>query len=78
VQARISRQKLRGKIGNTIQVLVDEVQGATAIGRSSADAPEIDGVVRVKGAKGAKPGDLLTVRVQSATEHDLQAVVVPA
>jgi ribosomal protein S12 methylthiotransferase len=78
VQARISREKLRGKIGNTIQVLVDEVQGATAIGRSSADAPEIDGVVRVKGAKGAKPGDLLTVTVQSATEHDLQAVVVPA
>ncbi|MGZ5651667.1 MAG: 30S ribosomal protein S12 methylthiotransferase RimO, partial [Usitatibacter sp.] len=46
VQAEISREKLRGKIGATIQVLVDEAQGATAIGRSSADAPEIDGVVR--------------------------------
>ena len=38
----------------------------TAIARSPADAPEIDGVVRVKGAKGAKPGDLLRVRVTPA------------
>ncbi|MGZ5032367.1 MAG: 30S ribosomal protein S12 methylthiotransferase RimO [Usitatibacter sp.] len=78
VQAEISREKLRGKIGATIQVLVDEAQGATAIGRSSADAPEIDGVVRVKGAKGARPGDMLTVTVTSATEHDLNAIVSPA
>ena len=39
-----------------------------------ADAPEIDGVVRVKGAEGAKPGDFLRVRVTAADEHDLQAV----
>jgi ribosomal protein S12 methylthiotransferase len=75
-QAAISRDKLRGKIGKTLDVLVDEVAGATAIGRSAADAPEIDGVVRVKGARGAKAGDLLRVTVTAATEHDLRALPV--
>ena len=77
-QAQISRAKLRAKVGRTLQVLVDEMQGATAIGRSQADAPEIDGIVRVKGAKGVKPGDFLAVKVTAATEHDLQGLVVPA
>jgi ribosomal protein S12 methylthiotransferase len=75
VQSGISRAKLRGKVGSTIEALVDEVRGATAVARSKADAPEIDGVVRVRGAKGAKPGDLLRVRVTSAGEHDLAGAV---
>jgi ribosomal protein S12 methylthiotransferase len=75
VQAGISREKLRRKVGRTIEVLVDEAAGALAIGRSAADAPEIDGVVQVKGAKGAKPGDLLRVKVTAADEHDLHATV---
>jgi len=53
---------------------VDEVRGKVAIGRSAADAPEIDGMVEVKGAKGARPGDILRARVLSAGEHDLHAV----
>ena len=73
VQAAISRAKLRAKVGRTLDVLVDEVRGATAIARSSADAPEIDGVVRVKGARGARPGDFLRVRITSSGEHDLAA-----
>jgi len=55
-------------------VLVDETAGALAIARSAADAPEIDGVVKVKGARGAKPGDLLRVTVTAAAEHDLLAI----
>jgi ribosomal protein S12 methylthiotransferase len=78
VQSEISRAKLKAKIGRTLQVLVDEVAGSTAIGRSKADAPEIDGIVRVKGAKEARPGDFLTVKVRSATEHDLEGTAVPA
>jgi ribosomal protein S12 methylthiotransferase len=78
VQAAISRAKLARKIGGTIDVLVDEVHGDIAIGRSHADAPEIDGVVRVAGAKGARPGDLLRVTVTASDEHDLAArVAVP-
>ncbi len=74
VQAAVSRERLAAKVGRVIDVLVDDVEGAVAIARSSADAPEIDGVVRVKGAKGARPGEFLRVRVRGATEHDLEAV----
>jgi ribosomal protein S12 methylthiotransferase len=78
VQADISREKLRRKIGREIEVMIDAVEGAKAIGRGTADAPEIDGVVRVKGAKKAKPGDRLRVVVTNATDHDLVAAVIPA
>jgi ribosomal protein S12 methylthiotransferase len=78
VQAQISAQKLRAKIGRTLQVLVDEMQGSTAIARSAADAPEIDGTVRVRGAGRAKPGDIFTVKIESASEHDLHGVRVAA
>ncbi|MDH5263971.1 MAG: radical SAM protein, partial [Betaproteobacteria bacterium] len=74
VQAAVSRERLAAKVGRVIEVLVDDVEGGVAIARSSADAPEIDGVVRVKGAKGAGPGEFLRVRVRAATEHDLEAV----
>ncbi|HEY4998495.1 MAG TPA: 30S ribosomal protein S12 methylthiotransferase RimO [Usitatibacter sp.] len=77
VQAAISREKLRRKVGRTIEVLVDEARGASATGRSAADAPEIDGVVHVKGAKGARAGDLLRVKVTAADEHDLHGVAGP-
>ena len=76
LQAAISRDKLARKVGRTIEVLVDAKEGAIAVGRSSADAPEIDGLVRVKGARGAKPGDIVRARVMSATDHDLHAVAV--
>jgi ribosomal protein S12 methylthiotransferase len=75
VQADISREKLRRKVGREIEVIIDEVEGSTAIGRGMADAPEIDGVVRVKGAKKAKAGDRLRVVVTGATDHDLAARV---
>jgi len=74
VQARISRERLAEKVGRTLEVLVDEALPGRANARSQADAPEIDGVVRVKGTRGARPGDLLRVRITSADEHDLEAV----
>ena len=77
-QAAISREKLRRKIGRELEVLVDAIEGRVAVARSAADAPEIDGVVRVKEAKGAKPGDLLRVVVTGATDHDLNASLLPA
>jgi len=76
VQADISRAKLARKVGTTQQVIVDEVQGSTAVARSRADAPEIDGLVKVKGAKGAKVGEFLRVRITAAGEHDLAASVI--
>jgi ribosomal protein S12 methylthiotransferase len=64
VQERISARKLQAKVGKTIKVLVDE----PGVGRSSADAPEIDGVVRFKGGKA---GEFRDVLIDRADEHDL-------
>jgi len=74
-QAAISRARLAAKVGREIEVLVDGVDGTTIVARSKADAPEIDGLVRVKGARAAKPGDILRVRVTASDEHDLRAVI---
>ena len=64
VQEKVSFGKLQARIGKTVKVLVDE----PGVGRSAADAPEIDGVVRFKGGK---PGDFAEVLIQRADEHDL-------
>jgi ribosomal protein S12 methylthiotransferase len=68
VQEQISAEKLKAKVGKTLKVLVDE----PGIGRSSADAPEIDGVVRFKHAHvAARPGQFRDVLVERADAHDL-------
>ncbi len=73
VQEAISRKRLAAKVGRTLEVIVDAVDGTTAVARSAADAPEIDGLVRVTKAGGAKPGHFLRVKVTGALEHDLEA-----
>jgi ribosomal protein S12 methylthiotransferase len=78
LQARISARRLARKVGSVQRVLIDAVDGTRAIGRSSADAPEIDGVVHVSGAAGVRPGDLVDVRIRRAGEHDLYASLVRA
>lgn len=74
VQAEISAAKLQKKIGRTLKVLVDEVNADGAVARSMADAPEIDGVVRITDGTMLKPGQFLEVRVTDADAHDLKAV----
>ena len=64
VQENISRQRLQRKVGKRIQVIIDE----PGVGRSKADAPEIDGVVRFKGGKA---GEFANVLIDRADEHDL-------
>lgn len=76
-QQAISAKLLRGRVGRTIEVIVDEVDEEGAIARSHWDAPEIDGNVCLDGDTGLKPGDLLTVRVESADAYDLVARPVP-
>jgi ribosomal protein S12 methylthiotransferase len=73
LQERISAQRLARKVGRIFDVLVDEVSPGGAVARSSADAPEIDGVVHIARAAGVKPGDFVRVRVTRAGEHDLWA-----
>ena len=70
-QQRISEQKLARKVGQEIDVLIDRVDGDQALGRSIADAPEIDGVVHIANAHDLKPGDLIRGQVTAADEYDL-------
>ena len=67
VQEKISSRKLKSRIGRTIQVLVDE----PGVGRSSADAPEIDGLVYFDKTPTIKAGSFVGVRVKRADKHDL-------
>jgi ribosomal protein S12 methylthiotransferase len=74
VAARISRARLKAKVGRTIEVLVDQVRAdGTAVARSKADAPEIDGHVFVRPGAALKVGERVKVRVEAANEFDLQA-----
>lgn len=72
-QQAISTARLQQKIGKTIQVIIDEVDEEGPIGRSMADAPEIDGNVYLDTDEDLKPGDMVTVVVTDADEYDLWA-----
>jgi ribosomal protein S12 methylthiotransferase len=73
-QAAISAGKLAGKIGRTMTVLVDDVRAdGTAVARSTADAPEIDGQVLIAGGHGLRVGEFARVAITAADEHDLHA-----
>jgi ribosomal protein S12 methylthiotransferase len=73
LQQQISSAKLQHKIGRTIEILIDEVDAQGAIGRSSADAPEIDGKVYLEGISGLNPGDFVEAEVTGADDYDLWA-----
>ncbi|HKQ23990.1 MAG TPA: 30S ribosomal protein S12 methylthiotransferase RimO [Burkholderiales bacterium] len=70
-QEKISARRLQQKIGKTIAVLIDESGEKGAVGRSSADAPEIDGLVHIRKAKGLNPGEFVQVRITRSDTHDL-------
>jgi len=73
LQQKISSAKLQEKVGQTLEILIDSVDEQGAIGRSWADAPEIDGKVYLDGATDLVPGDLVEAPVVAADEYDLWA-----
>ena len=73
LQEKISAERLRRKVGQTLTVLVDEISDGGAIARSSADAPEIDGVVHIRRGRKLNPGEFAQVKVTRADAHDLHA-----
>ena len=75
LQQTISTCKLQNKIGKTLSVLIDEVDDEGAIGRSMADAPEIDGVVYLNEEKSVKVGDIVQVNIEHSDEYDLWGTV---
>ena len=75
-QTEISRNRLARKVGTTQTVLIDAVNDdGSAVGRSSADAPEIDGTVKIARASRLpqlQVGDFVAVKITGSTEHDLK------
>ena len=73
LQQEISSARLQQKIGKTLAVIVDEIDEEGIIGRSMADAPEIDGVVYVDNLSemAVKVGDVISVKIHQADEYDL-------
>ncbi len=74
MQAAISAERLQRKVGRTLQVLVDaHNEEGEAVARSSADAPDIDGVVYIEGGMVLPVGEFAEVRIVDADQHDLYA-----
>ena len=73
LQEKISARRLKRKVGKVIEVLVDAVSERGAQGRSAGDAPEIDGVVHLEGARGLTPGSRVRAKVTKSDAHDLWA-----
>ena len=71
LQEEISAERLRRKVGKTLIVLVDEVDEEGAIARSSADAPEIDGLVYIENGQQLCIGDFVEVAITDSDTHDL-------
>jgi ribosomal protein S12 methylthiotransferase len=75
----ISAERLRGKVGRKMQVLIDAIDGeaGVAIARSFSDAPEIDGTVRIAGDKASAGrlavGSMAEVQITGAGQYDLEA-----
>ncbi len=74
--AQISRARLLARIGQRCRVLIDAVDGTSAIARTASDAPEIDGVVHIRQAAGLKVGQFTEVRITGASTYDLDATLL--
>jgi ribosomal protein S12 methylthiotransferase len=69
--AAISARRLAARVGRRMRVLVDAVTDGTATARSEADAPEIDGVVRIADAARVRVGEFAAVEIVSSSAYDL-------
>ena len=73
VQAEVSEGRLRNRVGSQTEVVIDEVEGDSALARSYAESPDVDGVIRVAGAGAFSPGQRIDVKITGYDAHDLNA-----
>ena len=73
LQQEISAERLKQKIGQTLDVIVDEIDDEGIIGRTKADAPEVDGLVYIENLSGTpvKVGEFIKVTITNSDEYDL-------
>jgi ribosomal protein S12 methylthiotransferase len=74
--AAISTRRLAARVGERLRVLVDTVTDGAAVARSAADAPEIDGVVRIAAAGKTRVGEFADVEIVAASAYDLAGRLV--
>ena len=81
-QLDVSRARLRGKVGSVVEVMLDGhaggaeglPEGVTAFGRTRLEAPEVDGIVLLRGnLRMTAPGDRVMARVAEALDYDVIA-----
>ena len=79
VQSKISEERMARKIGSVQKVIIDEPEDedGVAIGRTTADAPEIDGIIYVTTDGHLNPGDIVDVKVTANQEYDLIGRHIP-
>lgn len=75
-QQKISKQRLKRHVGKTLQVLIDSVTPEGVVGRSYADAPEIDGLVHITPKGRVLPGTFINVKIDKSDAYDLFATQV--
>ena len=75
-QQTISANKLQQRIGQTMDVLIDEIYEDEIIGRTYADAPEIDGIVKIKPSSMIEAGDLVSIKIEDTDEYDLYGSLI--
>jgi ribosomal protein S12 methylthiotransferase len=72
----ISAARLAARVGSRCRVLIDRVERGAAIGRSAGEAPEIDGIVRVRGGSRLEVGEFAEVEITAAGTYDLEARII--
>jgi|TARA_B100000315_G_scaffold165259_1_gene153900 ribosomal protein S12 methylthiotransferase len=76
VQAEVSKARLQNRVGSQCVVVIDEVDGDGALGRSYAESPEVDGVIRLSDTAGLAVGQRVEVKITGYDAHDLSASVL--
>ena len=74
----ISSARLATRVGQRCRVLVDTIEDGVAVARGAGDAPEIDGVVRIRDSAGLAVGEFTTVEITASGTYDLEARVATA
>ena len=75
-QQKVSASQLKKRVGKRLPVIIDNVEGLTATGRTKYDAPEIDGVVHVVSRRPLRVGDIVTVKIESSDAYDITGTAV--
>ena len=73
---KISARKLKEKTGKRLPVIVDQAGTRSGVGRTTGDAPEIDGKVHIVSRRPLRQGDIVTVKIERAGAYDLHGTAI--